>query len=165
MNKDLRHNIGLLIVLTLSVILFIFLDAKIDVDSQSINGIFFIIASLIVIITIYITLKIIIQKYPRFLEMGIWENPLNHLIIGTFVLFIFVLVFILSSNNLQLTPIMNKAMTLIMAYPVSFVLILMVDAFYKRVFNVDRGKRLFISSISIVLGLAIMILLGLLSTR
>ncbi|MGM8365895.1 hypothetical protein ACLIBG_10520 [Virgibacillus sp. W0181] len=165
MKKHLRNNIVLLIVLILSAILFILLDDKFTVHNRGINSIFFIIATFIVTMTIYILLKTIIQKHPRFLEEGIWKNPLNTLFIGTFSLFVFVLIFVLASNNLEPTPIMNKIMTFIMAYPVSFVLVLMVDAFYKRIFNVDREKRLFISAMSIVLGLAVMILIGLLGTR
>ena len=165
MNKHLRNNIVLLIVLILSAILFIFLDDKFTVHNQGINSVFFIMATLIVTMTIYILLKVIIQKHPSFLEKGIWENPLNMLFIGAFALFVFVLIILFASNNLEPTPIMNKAMTLMMAYPVSFVLILMIDAFYKRILNVDREKRLFISSMSIVLGLAVMILIGLSGTR
>lgn len=164
MNKQLKNNLILLLALIIFAILFIYLDAKIVLDKQSFNSVFFIIACLIVMMSVYVILKIIIQKYPHFLEKGIWENPLNTLFIGTFVLFIFILVFILTSNNLQASPIINKTMTLIAAYPVSFVFILMVDAFYKRIFNVDRERRLLISTMSIVSGLALMILIGLLAT-
>lgn len=164
MNKELKNNLTLLIVLIISAILLISLDAKIVVDNQSFDSIFFIIACLIVMMTVYVLLKVIVQKHPSFLEKGIWENPLNTLFIGTLVLFIFVLVILSVSNNLQPGPIMNKIMTLVVAYPISFVLILMVDAFYRRIFNVARERRLFISSISIVLVLATMILFSLLST-
>ncbi len=164
MNKELKNNPIILIVLIISAILFISFDAQIATDNQNLNHIFFIIACLIVMMTVYVILKIIIQKYPSFLERGIWKNPLNTLLIGTLVLFILLLVFMSGFNYLQPPPFMNKTITLIAAYPVSFVLILMVDTFYSRIFSVDRERRLFISSISIILGLATMILFGLFST-
>lgn len=123
---------------------------------------FFIVATFIVTMTIYVILSMIIEKYPSFMEKGVWKNPFNTLIIGTFILFVFVTSVFLGSNYINLNSVMSKAITFAMGYPVVFVLIIMIDSFYKGVFHIDRKKRLFFSSITIVIGLEVMVLIGML---
>ncbi|GAA0425422.1 MAG: hypothetical protein ACQEWU_10480 [Bacillota bacterium] len=163
MKKEIRNRLIILIVLAFLPILFLTIDYKLDVENNYINSLFFVIATLIVTMTIYVILSLIIKKYPSLFEKGIWNNPFHTLMIGTLILFVFILVAVLSVNNLDFSPTMNKGLTFIMAYPVVFVLILMIDSFYKGVFNIVRERRLFISSISVVFILAIMILFGSLS--
>lgn len=164
MTKMNRNHIVLLIILTLCAILFIALSDIININNNGLHSMFLVIASFIIVMTIFIILKMIIQKYPLFLENGIWSNPFNTLFIGTFALFTLGIVFMFIHNSIELRPLFTRALTFMMAYPILFVLILMIDAFYKRIFAGNRVKRLFISSMTIVLGLAMMILLSLLST-
>lgn len=164
MKISIRNHVILLILLTAAAVLFVGLDEQVNVDNPSFQSMFFIIATFIVIMTIYIILRMIIYKYPDFLQKGIWENPIHTLFIGTFALVVVLIAFMLIANNLEWNPMVNKAMTFLMAYPVAFILIVMVDAFLSRIYQADRDKRLFISSMSIVLGLAVMIIFSLLQT-
>ncbi|MBU5267861.1 hypothetical protein [Virgibacillus proomii] len=52
--------------------------------------------------------------------------------------------------SVEINETINKLGTIVVSYPVLFIFILMVDAFYGLLFDVYRQKRLFISSISIL---------------
>lgn len=52
--------------------------------------------------------------------------------------------------SVEINETINKLGTIVVSYPVLFIFILMVDAFYGLLFDVYREKRLFISSISIL---------------
>ncbi len=162
MNKTIKTKLFLLIFLLVIPVIFFMIESKINPVTTYFNSIIFILATFVVTITIYLVLSIVIGKYPSFLETGIWKNPLFILIFGSFMLLIFIILMILVSNNIDFNPMTNKMVTFICSYPVVFVLILMVDAFLKGMLNIEREKRLFMSSMATVFGVAIFILLGML---
>ncbi|MBU5266889.1 hypothetical protein [Virgibacillus proomii] len=161
MHKKFQKKLVWLIILICLQITFIFLSNKIEINNQIYNNLLFITATLIISMTIYIILTIIISKFPSFLEDGIWKKPFFTLLIGTFALLILSVLILFIFNNLNTNPTMTRSLTFIMGYPITFVLILMIESFFRKLLNThNREKVLFYSSISIVLSLTLIILVG-----
>lgn len=161
--KFISRRIIVFILLFCLPVIFLVLDFKIDEKNKYINSLAFILATLIVVMTTYVILRLVIKKFPSFLEKGIWENPFNTLIIGTLILFLLVMIILLGINNFDLNTIVTKLLTFAVAYPIIFILTVMLDAFYKQILKVNRKDRLLVSSVSIILILTIMILFAELS--
>lgn len=160
LSNEFKKNILYLMILLLSMIFFIVLDVTsiIYVEKEFIKNLLFIIATVIVTMTVYVVLRIIIIMYPMFLNKGILASSFKTILFGLFILMLILLTLVFCSNNLDFDSMVSRIITFIIAYPVSFILVLMIDGFYKSLFNIEKEKRLFISTISINIILVAMIL-------
>ncbi|WP_368654122.1 hypothetical protein AB4Y30_03535 [Ornithinibacillus sp. 4-3] len=149
------------IILFILPITFIFFSDKIFIGNKSLNNVFLMIASILVVGTVYFILEAIFKKNPNFLGKGIWKNPFNLIIIGTFLLFALSMTFLLLFNTYDLSkhPNLNRSVTFLLAYPTVFVLEVMVIGFYKILLPKNSGKDLLVKSSYTILLILLALLL------
>lgn len=141
-------------------LLFIVLSSWVDFNSKFVQTFSFLLMTFIVIITVYRMILYIFNRYPNFLETGLWKNKFATFIIGASLLLAMISLFIVLFNNLTLHPLLNRGLTIVLAYPTVFVLILLIYSFIKNFFSGTKESLLFVSSSSILIILILLILLA-----
>lgn len=161
MKKLTKDNYLITLILIFIPLLFIILPSWINDSNTVVETIAFIFITAIVIITNYRVILFIFNRYPMFLETGIFKNKLITFIIGAILLSTMIGVYIVIFNSIPIQePLINRGITLLLAYPTLFVLILLIYSFIKNVFSGEKESLLFVSSFSILAVLIIMILLS-----
>lgn len=161
MQKLTKDNYLITLILIFIPLLFVILSSWVNASNRLVQTIAFLFITTIVIITIYRITLFIFNKYPKFLETGIFKNKFITFIIGASLLTIMIGVYVVIFNSIPMQhPLINRGITILIAYPTVFILILLVYSFIKNFFLGTKESLLFVSSSSILAILIILILLA-----
>lgn len=154
-----KKDVLFLVSLFLFPVFFAFFSEWVVIDNDMIKKLVYLFVGFVVITTIYIILSSIFKKNPHFLSRGIWGNKFFTFLVGAILLSLLIGVYILLFNSISVNSFLNRFLTLFLAYPVLFVLILMIHSFISNVFVDAKNNILLISSYSILVVQAIFMLL------
>ena len=156
-----KGNILISITLFILPILYVLLSEIIIVHNDSFTQIFLLLAVAIVVGTVYVLQLWIIKRSSTFMIKGLFGNNPLIIVVGTFILIFLIVTITLLFNNLFVDPFLQRLLTFLFAYPVMFIFIMIIGAFYKNILSGTRENILIISSFTVFIGLAILILLAL----
>lgn len=136
------------IILFILPVAFVMLSDKIVTENKFLNSAYLMIAAIIIVGTVYFIMETIFNNKPEFLSRGIWKNPFNLIVLGTFLLIALAMGFLLLFNTYDLStnPSLNRSITFLLVYPTVFVLEIIAIGFYKLLLPQNSGKNLALKS-------------------
>lgn len=152
-------NIIYVVSLLIFPFFFAFFSEWVVMNHMLIKKIVLLFIGFVVITSVYIALSLIFKKNPHFLSRGILGHKFFSFIIGAILLSLLIGAYIMLFNSVALSPFLNRLLTLLLAYPVLFVLICMICSFLSHGLEKTPKSLLFVSSYSILALLAIFMLL------
>lgn len=152
-------NIIYIATLLLFPFIFALFSEWVVMNNDLIKKIVFLFVGFVVITSVYIILSSIFNRYPHFLSRGILGNKFISFIIGAILLSLLTGIYIMLFNSITVSSFQNRLLTLLLAYPVLFVLICMICSFLSHVLDKTAHHLLLVSSYSILGVLAIFMFL------
>lgn len=159
MQKLSKDNYLVTLILIFLPLLFVVLSSFLNISNSFIQTISFLFITAIVIVAIYRVILFIFNKYPHFLETGLWKNKFFTFVVGATLLIVMIGLYIALFNNLSVQPLISQSLTILLAYPTVFILILLIYSFIKNFYAGTKESLLFVSSSSIFAILALLILI------